>query len=197
MHKESACHFRRCDCGVCITQRNTVYIASMIRYRVHTHPTTQDITSWYHMVTHFYQAAWSPTRAFPLPGIHWGKEASVTQCEHTAAIVCPTLWCHGAFASNTDSQWEDLEQRKPWSEVRSGLCHGLVTHTHMPTTQHVKAHATRRVHCYDRFSFLLHVHAPGVVHMHTQVHTHTHLRAVWGHSTCAQRYGDNLWSVYF
>lgn len=82
------------------------------------------------MVTHFYQAAWSPTRSFPLPGIHWGKEASVTQCKHTAAIVCPTLWCHSAFTSNTDSQWEDLEQRKPWSEVRSGLCHGLVTHTH-------------------------------------------------------------------
>lgn len=147
-------------------------------------PTTQDITSWYHMVTHFYQAAWSPTRAFPLPGIHWGKEASVTQCKHTAAIVCPTLWCHSAFTSNTDSRWEDLEQRKPWSEVRSGLCHGLVSHSHthtdMPTTQHVKAHATCRVHCYDRFSFFLHVHVPGVVLIHGRDHTSTHAHTLEG-----------------
>lgn len=27
--------------------------------------------------------------------------------------------------------------------------------------------------------------------INTQVHTHTHLRAVWGHGTCAQRYGVN------
>lgn len=53
-----------------------------------THTHTQDITSWYHMVTHCYQAASSPTWVFLLPGIHWGKKASVTQCEHTAAIVC-------------------------------------------------------------------------------------------------------------
>lgn len=27
--------------------------------------------------------------------------------------------------------------------------------------------------------------------INTQVHIHTHLRAVWGHGTCAQRYGVN------
>ncbi len=100
----------------------------------HTHTHWQDITSWYHMVTHCYPAAWSPTWAFPLPGIHWGKQASVTQCEYTAAIVCPALWCQSPSEPLHFKHWQPVggyvaEEARVRGQ-NSGLCHRLVTNTH-------------------------------------------------------------------
>ena len=153
------------------------------------------------MVTHCYQAAWSPTWAFPLPGIQWGRQASVTQYEHTVAIVCPALWCHSAFTSNTDSQWEDAERRKLGSGVNSGLCHRLVTIIHA-NPKHTIQRGVQKTdsikHPGHSVMTALDTNTQSVKHTHpTHTQTHTHLGAVWGNGTCAHRHGANLWSVYF
>lgn len=124
---------------------------------------------WWHTATRQHE---SPTRAFPSPcvHIHWGKAGICDAVGAHSKPLCPQRCDVTApFTSNTDSQWEDAERRKPGSEVNSGLCHRLVTKLRAINMHMIHKCAVKYIQKGPR------AQCDDIYCTHKDSHTHTHM----------------------
>lgn len=134
----------------------------------------QDITSWYHMVTHCYQAAWSPSFAFlastGMSGHLWRSRSTHSgHCVSNAVMSQPLHFKYWQPVGGCSAE-EARARGQLWIEPRISHIHANIMHTIHRCVQNIHIHT----YCAPNVKCDTYIH----YHKHTQVYTHTQCGAM-------------------